>query len=300
MASNYKLLDTLQFVLPWVNFYPLTLGQTQQPFLGMCESVAEILVAPPLAPNWNRTSTQFLTTAGTQVYAPTAAWQLGTSYATGTVIVDTNGNGQQVIVAGTSGGSPPSWSTSIFASTTDNTVTWQNIGAIASIPQIFDFAYIETATIQDVNNGNKWKTLGVQLNLNREADQSCPKYIAAQIDDNLGNVAFWLTPVPGAVYPVDIQYQKLHQPFQSLGQTWAPIPDRLFYCYGFGVLALAMMYKGDPRFQWASQKFVTSVLSYYGGLDETQKNQFLMNWEMTLSDAVSMQKGQQAVAARSL
>lgn len=298
MAATYKLSDTLQFVLPWVNFYPLMIGQTSQPFLGMCERVAEILMTPPFAPNWNRNSIHFITTSGTQTYLTAGSWILGTVYNAGTVIIDSNGNGQVVTVAGTSYGTVPTWSTTLFATTTDNTVTWQNLGAMASIAKITDFGYIEKAMVQDVNNGNQWKELGIALNLPRDSSQSCPKYVAAQSDDNLGDISLRLTPVPAGAYPVSVQYQKLHTPFSSAGNLWAPIPDRLFYVYSFGVLALAFLYKGDQRYAWASQQFIAGVLAYYSGLDQTQINQFLKAWDATLSDSTRSQNAQQGVSAR--
>ncbi len=53
------------------------------------------------------------------------AWASAHSYSTlGELIVDANGNTQRVTATGTSAGSAPSWSTTLGATTTDNTVTW--------------------------------------------------------------------------------------------------------------------------------------------------------------------------------
>ena len=304
MAANFTLQNTFQFVAPWVNFYPLTVGDGNQPFMGMCERVAQILLGPPFKPSWNRNSIQFVTTSGTQTYVNAGSWASGTAYTVGTVIIDTNNNGQRVIVAGTSGGSAPSWVTGLFLTTTDNSVTWQNIGPLATIPQITDFAYIEKAAVRDIYSSssisvaNSWKEMEISLNLSRDTAQGCPKYVAAQSDDNIGDIAIRLTPTPGAAYPVDVQYQKLHQPFTALSNPWAPIPDRLFHTYSMGVLALAFLYKGDSRYQWASQQFIAGVVSYYGGLKETEMNQFLQAWDSTIADAVKAQKAQQVVSAR--
>jgi hypothetical protein len=304
MAATFTLTNTLQFVQPWVSFYPLTIGTNNQPFIGMCERVAQILMAPPFKPNWNRNTVNFVTTIGTQTYLNAGSWALGTNYTAGTVIIDPNGNGQVVIVAGASGGSAPSWSQTLFATTTDSTVTWQNVGKLAIIPQITDFAYIEKAAVQDINSvsavsaGNAWKELGIKLNLPRDTTTSCPKFVAAQSDDNIGDIAIRLTPTPGSAYPVSVQYQKLHTPFTALSNLWAPIPDRMFYIYGFGVLALSYLYKGDQRYAWASQQFVAGVLSYYDGLEQTQINQFLQNWDATLADSTRAANASQGVQAR--
>jgi hypothetical protein len=61
------------------------------------------------------------------------AWAQNTFYSNASVIVDSNGNLQQVTVDGTSGASTPSWATSVSATTTDGTVTWTCIQLAASL-----------------------------------------------------------------------------------------------------------------------------------------------------------------------
>jgi hypothetical protein len=65
------------------------------------------------------------------------AWQAGTFYSGPGVIVDPNGNLQQVAKPGKSGATAPSWSNSLHALTTDGTVTWimiQTAGSLAWQP----------------------------------------------------------------------------------------------------------------------------------------------------------------------
>jgi hypothetical protein len=64
-----------------------------------------------------------------------ASWASGTVYTKGQIVLDSNGNIQIVKVAGTSGGSAPSWPTEPEwdpflegTTTTDNTVTWMYFG----------------------------------------------------------------------------------------------------------------------------------------------------------------------------
>lgn len=52
----------------------------------------------------------------------------GTGLIGGDCIVDTNGNLQMVKVGGTTGGAQPTWNTALNGNTTDNTVTWTNLG----------------------------------------------------------------------------------------------------------------------------------------------------------------------------
>lgn len=57
------------------------------------------------------------------------AYAASTAFTFGQVIIDTNGNLQRVLVAGTSGASAPAWATSSAAPTTDGTVIWGFTGA---------------------------------------------------------------------------------------------------------------------------------------------------------------------------
>lgn len=60
---------------------------------------------------------------------PATSWVASTVFALGTLIIDTNGNVQQVTTAGTSGGSQPTWNTTpITGTTVDGGVTWTNRG----------------------------------------------------------------------------------------------------------------------------------------------------------------------------
>lgn len=56
-------------------------------------------------------------------------WQAAHAYSVGDATVDTNSNKQVVSVAGTSGGSAPTWDVNKGDTTTDNTVTWVNLGS---------------------------------------------------------------------------------------------------------------------------------------------------------------------------
>jgi hypothetical protein len=79
-----------------------------------------------LVPGTGSTHHAFLTRYAVTVYYTTGAI---TGAYTSTVIVDSNGNLQRVKTAGAVGGSAPSWSTTIGGTTTDNTVTWECLGA---------------------------------------------------------------------------------------------------------------------------------------------------------------------------
>jgi hypothetical protein len=76
-------------------------------------------------------------------------WQAGHAYSTGTIIIDSNSNRQLVIVAGTSGGVAPTWNRNQGQNTTDNTVTWKNLGSAYGYGPITDGA-----------NGLQWFNVG--------------------------------------------------------------------------------------------------------------------------------------------
>lgn len=62
---------------------------------------------------------------------PKTAWKAATAFALGTLIIDSNGNIQQVTTAGTSGGTQPAWNvTAITGTTADGggTLVWTNRG----------------------------------------------------------------------------------------------------------------------------------------------------------------------------
>lgn len=57
-----------------------------------------------------------------------AAWASTHAYSAGALVVDTNNNVQKCTTAGTSGGSAPTWATTVGTTTTDATVTWTLCG----------------------------------------------------------------------------------------------------------------------------------------------------------------------------
>lgn len=63
------------------------------------------------------------------------SWAAGTGYSVGQLVIPTSADGYifQCVVAGTSGGSAPTWPTVVGESVADNTVTWSNYGESVSV-----------------------------------------------------------------------------------------------------------------------------------------------------------------------
>ncbi len=92
------------------------------------------------APTWSKTLGN-LTDDGPNVKwvnqgaqsAGHAQWAAAHTYAVDSEIIDSNNNIELVITAGTSrGGTHPGWNTTVYATTTDGTVKWRNVGAAAT------------------------------------------------------------------------------------------------------------------------------------------------------------------------
>lgn len=88
--------------------------------------------------------------------ASASAWQASTAYAVGDIVRPTSANGHlyMCIIAGTSGGSEPTWDTTPGQDTTDNTVTWDEMGR-AYVALISDAASgVDFGTIDLTGAGN--------------------------------------------------------------------------------------------------------------------------------------------------
>lgn len=85
----------------------------------------------------------------------TTAWAASTAYSVGDIrrAVAWNDTLFECVVAGTSGGAEPTWSTTIGAETTDNTVTWQAIKI--GVPKRSHFIALFTAAPGETGGGTE-------------------------------------------------------------------------------------------------------------------------------------------------
>lgn len=79
-----------------------------------------------------------------------ANWAANTFYSLAAVIIDTNGNLQQVTTAGLAASSTPTWATSVGVTTTDGTVTWTMVQTAAQLVWTTGTAYVPPVQITAV------------------------------------------------------------------------------------------------------------------------------------------------------
>jgi hypothetical protein len=151
------------------------------------------------------------------------------------------------------------------------------------------FGWIEKAVLFYPDNGNVAQELGVENNLAPETVSNLPLKIAAQLDDDAGNITFRLSPAPDAEYNLSIITQKAAPTFTALTDTWG-LPDYMSNVFNEGFLFKTLEYINDPRAQEAYQVFMQSLVGVNQGLSDAQKNIFLV-------DRLNTQRQSQNVAS---
>lgn len=299
--STISLFNTMEWAKRFIANRNTALGDYLEPAITSANIVVQTIIGAPFRWRWNRVVTGFITTAGQQDYY-IFNWLADTPVSVGWVLVDINGNCQTCIAPGTTGAAYPLWNGTTGGNTTDGVggtaVTWQNLGSIGvSVSTKYRFGWVEHASVQDVNS-SKWWTVAPKIDLSLDSSTARPLWVAAQADDGSGNMVFRLMPVPNEAYPVAITIQESVQLFDSIFQTWAPIPDNYSSIYDWGFLAIMFLFSDDPRFQWANQKFVTQILGMNQGLDQSEINIFLNQWENVTgqpqANTIRMQQGNAA------
>lgn len=280
--SSIRLIDTMEWAKKFISNRSTAIGNFLEPALTSANIVKASIMNAPLRWRWNRVITGFITTPGQQDYY-LFNWTPLTLIFSGTVLVDTNGNSQSAQSGGTTGPFYPTFNNTPGGSTTDgsgsDTVTWLNLGSIGvPVSPQYDFGWIETASVMDTSL-SKWIEIEQKICLSNDSITARPRFIAAQGDDGSGSISFRVMPAPDTAYPITITVQADGGLITSVQQTWAPIPDTYSDLYNWGFLAHMLLFADDPRFQLANQKFVTAILGRNQGLDQTEINIFLNNWQ---------------------
>ena len=275
-SSTNTLISSLEFCKKYVYNRQLSLGDFKEPLITASNLVKQVILGPPMRWRFNRVVTGFVCRPNVQDYR-LGNWIASTAFPANFYVIDTNGNSQRITTPGTTNSSQPAWNVTTGGTTTDNTATWTNMGPIPNASSTYTFGWIENASVQDPTS-LKWNEMFPKIDLALEASTQRPQNIAAELDTGDGSITFRLMGVPDKAYPVAITVQQKAALFTSLNQTWAPIPDEYSYLYQWGLLAEIFLFADDARATWASQKFVSHVLSAQEGLDATARNIFLSTW----------------------
>jgi hypothetical protein len=151
---------------------------------------------------------------------------------------------------------------------------------------VSNFGWIESAAVQDPTT-SIWSPLEVKIGLELDSAAARPEFVSAQLDDEEGNITFRMMSVPDKAYIVSLTIQGQDSLLASLNATWG-IPDEYMHLYSWGFLALMGLFSGDTTvYQLGNAKFISSLLAGQQGLDQTQVNVFLNNWQAITGTAVA-------------
>lgn len=288
--STIRLIDTMEWAKKFIANRATAIGNFLEPALTSANIIKQTMLGAPFRWRWNRTITGFVTQQGQQDYY-IFNWLASTPVDAGWVLVDVNGNCQRAVNTGVTGTFYPIFNPTLGGITGDGsgstTVDWINAGQISVEASIgYNFGWIETSSVQDVND--KWWTMEQKVCLDIDSIQARPRFVAAQGDDGSGNILFRVMPEPDQSYPVAITMQENAGLFTSVYQTWGPIPDFYSDIYNWGFLAHMLLFSDDARFQYANQKFVTALLGRNQGLNQSEINIFLSNWQEVTGQPIAL------------
>lgn len=317
---SHTLAEVFQYASQYIRLAPLTFasgpigGRTSDPALSIGDWVRQTLLSPPFAWRWNRATTTITTVIGTQDYVASTASAVTmtcpnptTVQITSNVLTLTSAGfggtttfGAVVNFAGFTHASllflNGTSATVISSSATVLVVAYNhaNVGPVSEIggvatARVFaapNFGWLEKASI---TASGVAKELEVAMVLAEDSQQNLPVKIAPQLDNGAGTVTFRLLPVPDKVYTLQLTWQQAAPTFTATSDTWSPLPDYMYHIYSSGVLAKAYEYLGDARWPFTMNMFLKQLVSFHGGLTESQVNVFL-------SERLIFQSGNQGAA----
>src|SRR6267154_2469075 len=217
MATTLTLQSAIDFSQAYGGFRGLAIGTGNQPALTAGNILLTTILSPPFSWNYNRGSVSITTIAGTQDYATASAtfgfvekasYKIPSATITNTALTSgvatyTAANkfqaGDLVTVTGSANGA------GIY------NVTNQPIFSANATTFTVNINNINVATGADTGTAVVGTTTEISENstiLGSGSELGSPSKIAAQIDDNAGNITFRLLPIPDRVYTVEVIFQK--------------------------------------------------------------------------------------------
>jgi hypothetical protein len=105
-----------------------------------------------------------------------------------------------------------------------------------------------------------------------------PEKLAAQYDDNAGNITFRTDKTPDQNYTVYLDFQRKATLLTSAGSPWGGVPDEFNYIFNQGFLCLMSLLVNDSRFPIFENYFIGRLLGAQDGLTDQERNIFIANW----------------------
>lgn len=139
-----------------------------------------------------------------------------------------------------------------------------------------DFGFLEKQWVTDANGKNH--AMNGEVALDVDSTSGRPTLIAAQYDDDLGNITFRVRNTPNAVYTVNGDYQRKPMLLGSYGSTWDVVPDEFSGAYNLGFLTFTSLLVNDSRFPVFERWFLSRILSLQDGLDDQARDIFMSVW----------------------
>src|ERR1700689_928331 len=149
MASTKTILSSMEWSKRFTFNRQLSIGGFKEPAITNANTVLQTILGRPFRWPENRAVIGFVATAGQQDYLLLYAWPANQLLSAGTFVIDSAGNAQKVTTAGTTGATIPSFNGALNGTTTDNTVTWTNVGAIPNASASYLYGWLENASVQD-------------------------------------------------------------------------------------------------------------------------------------------------------
>ena len=116
-----------------------------------------------------------------------------------------------------------------------------------------------------------------------------PTKVAAQYDDNAGNITFRFNSVPDQTYTAFFDYQQKAGLITGPAAPWGVVPDEFEYIFDLGFLSMSGMLVNDARFPIWEKDFIGNLLGAQDGLDAQARDIFIGNWMQTARTAARSQ-----------
>ncbi len=140
---------------------------------------------------------------------------------------------------------------------------------VQSVPKM---GFIETQWLED-SNGDILELNGATA-LAKVSFQRTPTLIAAQYDDNQGNITFRFNSVPDADYTAYLDIQNAAPLITSPADTFMPLSDYFGYLFNKGMLSEGALLVNDSRFSIWRSEWIAQLLATQDGLDAQAKDMF--------------------------